>query len=79
MQICGSAAASFYTTCDIEEELGLSASADMYTTEAQGWGEPLIHSNGQSGTAENDEYVGSPGQIFCDRCRDSPVSRCVDW
>jgi len=55
---------------DIEEELGLSASADMYTTEAQGWGELLVHSDGQSGTAENDEYVGSPGQIFHDRVKD---------
>jgi len=55
---------------DIEEELGLSASADMYTTEAQGWGEPLIHSDSQSGTAENDEYVGSPGQIFRDCVKD---------
>ena len=55
---------------NIEEELGLSASADMYTTEAQGWGEPLIHGN-QSETAENDdEYVGSPGQIFRNRVKD---------
>ena len=55
---------------DIEEEVGLSASADMFNTEEQGWGEPLVNGN-QSKASENDEeYVGSPGQIFCNCVKD---------
>ena len=55
---------------DIEEELGLSASADTYNTEAQGWGESLVNGNQSEASENDDEYVGSPGQIFRNRVKD---------
>ena len=55
---------------DIEEELGLSASADTYNTKAQGWGESLVNGNQSEASENDDEYVGSPGQIFRNRVKD---------
>ena len=61
---------------NIKEELGLSASADMYDTEAQGWGEPLVNGNQSKAPENDDEYVGSPGQIFHNCVKDMLMS-CV--
>ena len=60
---------------DIKEELGLSASADMYNTEAQE--EPLVNGNQSEPPVNDDDYVGSPGQIFCNCVRDMLMHRCV--
>ena len=52
---------------NIEEKLGLLALADTYNTEAQGWGESLVNGNQSEASENDDEYVGSPGQIFHNR------------
>ena len=62
---------------DIEEELGLLASADTYNTEAQGWGESLVNGNQSEALENDDEYVGLPGQIFRNRVKDMLLRSCV--
>ena len=62
---------------DIKEELGLPASADMYNTEAQGWEEPLVNGNQSEPPVNDDNYVGSPGQIFCNCVKDMLMHSCV--